>query len=72
MDSPARNTPVWRKRLFLAITPIRIIITILLLTGVYLFLIATFAWFQYLPYFRFFLLCLMGSAFLVITFLLRQ
>ena len=54
------------------ITPARIVSTILLLTGLYIFLIATFAYLQYLPYFRFFLLCLMGFAFLVITYLLKQ
>ena len=58
-------------RLFRKISPAWIVITTLCLTGLYLFLIATFAYFQYLPYFRFFLLCLMGFAFLVITFLLK-
>ena len=59
-------------RLLRSIPPAWIVGAILCLTGLYLFLIATFAYFQYLPYFGFFLLCIMGFAFLVITFLLKQ
>jgi uncharacterized membrane protein SirB2 len=60
------------KRLFWKITPARVGGTLLLLAGFYLLLIAGFGYFRYLPYFGFFLLCLMGFAFLVITFLLKQ
>jgi len=59
-------------RLFRKITPARVGITLILLAGFYLLLIAGFGYFRYLPYFGFFLLCLMGFAFLVITFLIRQ
>ena len=59
-------------RRFRKITPARIVATLVLLTAFYLLLIAFFEFFQYLPYFRFFLLCVMGCAFLVITFLLKQ
>jgi len=59
-------------RLLRNITPARIVVTVVLLTAFYLLLIAFFEFFQYLPYFRFFLLCVMGFAFLVITFLLKQ
>ena len=59
-------------RLLRNITPARIVVTVVLLTAFYLLLIAFFEFFQYLPYFRFFLLCVMGCAFLVITFLLKQ
>ena len=60
------------KRLFRKITPARVVGTFILLAGFYLLLIAGFGYFRYLPYFGFFLLCLMGFAFLVITFLLKQ
>ena len=67
-----RTPPVAWIRLLRKITPARIVITAILLAGFYLLLIATFAVFQHWPYFRFFLLCLMGFAFLVITFLLTH
>jgi len=54
------------------ITVARAAAVILLLAAFYLLLIAVFAIFQYLPYFRFFLLCMVGAAFLVITYLLKQ
>jgi hypothetical protein len=60
------------KRLVRKITLSRIITTAVLLAGFYLLLISTFEYFQYIPYFRFLLLCLMGGAFLVITYLLKQ
>jgi hypothetical protein len=60
------------KRLKRDITFGRVAITVLLLAGFYLLLIAVFGFFQYVPYFRFFLLCIMGFAFLVITYLLKQ
>lgn len=60
------------KRLFRKITPARLGGTLILLAGFYLLLIAGFGYFRYLPYFGFFLLCLMGFAFLVITFLLKR
>ena len=59
-------------RLFRKITPARIITLAVLLAGFYLLLIASFGFLQHVPYFRFFLLCLMGFAFLFITYLLRQ
>jgi hypothetical protein len=59
-------------RLIRALTPARIITTIVLLAGLYLLLIAIFEVLQYLPYFRFLLLCVMGFAFLVITYLLKR
>lgn len=67
-----RTTPVVRIRLLREITPARIVITTVMLTGFYLLLIATFRLFQPGPYFQFFLLCVMGFAFLVITFLLKH
>jgi uncharacterized membrane protein SirB2 len=60
------------KRLLRKITPARVVMTLILLSGLYLLLIAGFEYFRYLPYFGFFLLCMMGAAFLVITFLLKQ
>ena len=72
MDSPSQNTPVRWKKMIRMITPARAITIAVLLAGFYLLLIATFEIFQHLPYFRFFLLCIMGFAFLVITFLLKQ
>lgn len=60
------------KRLLRKITPARIIGSTLLLAGFYLLLIAGFEYLRHLPYFGFFLLCLMGFAFLVITYLIRQ
>ncbi|MFA5268988.1 MAG: hypothetical protein WC379_13535 [Methanoregula sp.] len=60
------------KHLFRKITPARVVITIVLLAGFYLLLIAGFEYFRYLPYFSFFLICIMGFAFLVITYLLKQ
>jgi hypothetical protein len=62
---------VARIQLIRKITPARIVATLVLLTAFYLLLIAFFGFFQYLPCFRFFLLCVMGFAFLVITFLLK-
>jgi hypothetical protein len=62
---------VW-KRLIRKITFARVAITGILLAGFYLLLIATFEFFQHCPYFQFFLLCVMGFAFLVITYLLKQ
>jgi hypothetical protein len=59
-------------RLLRKITPARVVVTAVLLAGFYLLLIAGFGYFRYLPYFSFFLLCLMGFAFLVITYLLKQ
>jgi hypothetical protein len=59
-------------RLLRKITLARIVITLVLLAGFYLLLIATFSFFQHWLYFRFFLLCVMGFAFLVITFLLTH
>jgi hypothetical protein len=69
---PPGITPVAWRQLFRKITPARVVITLILLAGFYLLLIAGFGYFRYLPYFGFFLLCLMGFAFLVITFLLKQ
>jgi hypothetical protein len=67
-----RTTPVAWVRLIRKITFARIVTTAVLLAGFYLLLIATFEYFQHLPYFQFFLLCVMGFAFLVITYLLKQ
>jgi hypothetical protein len=69
---PRRTTSVTGKRLIRKITLTRIITTAVLLAGFYLLLIATFEYFQHLPYFQFLLLCVMGGAFLVITYLLKQ
>jgi hypothetical protein len=69
---PPGITPVAWIQLFRKITPSRVVITLILLAGFYLLLIAGFGYFRYLPYFGFFLLCIMGAAFLVITFLLKQ
>jgi uncharacterized membrane protein len=60
------------KRLIREITFTRIAITGILVAGFYLLLIATFEFFQHWPYFQFFLLCVVGIAFLVITFMLKQ
>jgi len=60
------------KRLILKITFARVAITGILLAGFYLLLIAAFKFFQHWQYFRFFLLCVMGFAFLIITYLLKQ
>ncbi len=59
-------------RLFWEITPARAVAGAVLLAGFYLLLIAGFELFRHWPYFRFFLLCVMGFAFLVITYLIRQ
>ena len=59
-------------RLLRKITLGRVVLTLILLAGLYLLLIAGFGYFRYLPYFGFFLLCMMGAAFLVITFLLTH
>jgi hypothetical protein len=59
-------------RLLRKITPARIVTTVVLLTAFYLMLIAFFEFLEPLPYFQFFLLCVMGFAFLVITFMLKQ
>jgi hypothetical protein len=67
-----RTTPVVWKRLLRKITITRIVTTAILLAGFYLLLIASFEYFRHLPYFQFFLLCIMGGAFLVITYLLKQ
>jgi fatty acid desaturase len=60
------------KRLVRKITPVRIVTSAVLLAGFYLLLIASFGFFQHWPYFRFFLLCVMGFAFLFITYLLKR
>ncbi|MDD1684674.1 MAG: hypothetical protein LUQ19_02150 [Methanoregula sp.] len=60
------------KRLIRKITLARIAITGILLAGFYLLLIAAFEFFQHWLYFRFFLLCIVGIAFLVITYMLKQ
>jgi hypothetical protein len=60
------------KQLVRKITLPRIAITGILLAGFYLLLIATFTFFQRWPYFRFFLLCIVGFSFLVITYILKQ
>lgn len=62
---------VW-KLLIRKITIGRVAMTVFLLAMFYLLLIASFEYFQHLPYFQFFLLCIMGGAFLVITYLLKQ
>jgi hypothetical protein len=67
-----RTTPVAWIRLLRKITLARVVITMVLLAGFYLLLIATFGIFRHWLYFRFFLLCVMGLAFLVITFLLTH
>ena len=67
-----RTTPVAWRHLLRKITPARIVAAVVLLTAFYLLLTAFFEFFQYLPYFRFILLCVMGFSFLVITFLLNQ
>jgi hypothetical protein len=60
------------RRITRKITVARVASTIVLLAVIYLLLIITFDILQYLPYFRFFLLCIAGAAFLVITYLLKQ
>jgi hypothetical protein len=54
------------------ITFFRVITTVILLAGFWLLLIATFGIFKDWQYLRFFLLCVMGFAFLIITYLIRQ
>jgi hypothetical protein len=54
------------------ITFFRVISAVILLTGFWLLLIATFALFRDWQYLRFFLLCVMGFAFLIITFLIKR
>lgn len=66
------SPPVRWGKLIRKITFRRLITGILLLAGLYLLLIVGFGYLRYLPYFGFFLLCLMGCAFLVITYLLKQ
>lgn len=61
----------WR-RLARTITIRQIVTAAILLSGFYVLLIAGFGYLRYLPYFGFFLLCLMGCAFLVITYILKQ
>lgn len=61
----------WR-RLARTITLRQIVTAAILLSGFYVLLIAGFGYLRYLPYFGFFLLCLMGCAFLVITYILKQ
>jgi hypothetical protein len=53
------------------VTFFRVITAIILLTGFWLLLIVTFGIFKDWQYLRFFLLCVMGFAFLIITYLLR-
>jgi hypothetical protein len=60
------------KRLTREITFTRVAVTGILLAGFYLLLIAFFDFFQYLPYIRFLLICILGLGFLFITFLLKQ
>jgi hypothetical protein len=50
----------------------QVLIIAALLAGFYLLLIAIFEILQYLPYFRFLLLVVMGFAFLIISYLLKQ
>jgi hypothetical protein len=48
------------------------ILSILILIAVlYVVLITTFDLFRHWPYFRFFLLCVMGLSFLIISYLIR-
>jgi hypothetical protein len=54
------------------ITFFRMITTVILLAGFWLLLIVIFGIFRNWQYLRFFLLCVMGFAFLIITYLLRQ
>ncbi len=67
-----RTTPVAWTRFARSITRAQLVTSLVLLGAFYLLLLAGFGFLQYLPYFRFFLLCLMGAAFLVITYLLRH
>jgi hypothetical protein len=50
----------------------RIVSIIILLAGLYLLLIAIFETFQYWPYFKFFLICVMGLSFLIISYLIKH
>ena len=61
-----------RLRILRAVTFFRVISTVILLAGFWLFLIVTFGIFRNWQYLRFFLLCVMGFAFLIITYLIKR
>jgi hypothetical protein len=63
---------VTRLQILRKITFFRVISTVILLAGFWLLLIVTFGIFRDWQYLRFFLLCVMGFAFLIITYLIRQ
>jgi hypothetical protein len=63
---------VVRLRILRAVTFFRVISTVILLAGFWLFLIVTFGIFRNWQYLRFFLLCVMGFAFLIITYLIKR
>jgi hypothetical protein len=54
------------------VTFFRMISTVVLLAGFWLFLVVTFGIFRNWQYLRFFLLCIMGFAFLIITYLIKR
>jgi hypothetical protein len=54
------------------VTFFRVISTVILLAGFWLFLVVTFGIFRNWQYLRFFLLCIMGFAFLIITYLIKR
>jgi hypothetical protein len=50
----------------------KIIFGIILIAAIYVLLIATFDIFQHMPYFKLFLICVMGFAFLIISYILKK
>jgi hypothetical protein len=63
---------VVRLRILRKVTFFRVISTVILLAGFWLFLVVTFGIFRNWQYLRFFLLCVMGFAFLIITYLIKR
>jgi hypothetical protein len=63
---------VVRLRILRKVTFFRMISTVVLLAGFWLFLVVTFGIFRNWQYLRFFLLCVMGFAFLIITYLIKR
>lgn len=49
-----------------------IIFFIIIIAGIYVLLITTFEIFQHMPFFKLFLVCAMGFAFLIITYILKK
>ena len=61
-----------RLRILRKVPFFRVFSTVILLAGFWLFLVVTFGIFRNWQYLRFFLLCVMGFAFLIITYLIKR